>query len=152
MSSLSKARRAKEKLAAELGKECASLGLAFAPEDPKAMEKALREKHTVPAEVSRVRSLFFRSDTTPELRRWSVLWLLLRSEATADKEHFSVLEFLYRHRREGKRSSTLCFPFITVEHDGEDHSWSFLYRLLKFGRKGGRNYGYVFFIPFGGGE
>ena len=126
--------------------------LAFAPEDPKAMEKALREKHTVPAEVSRVRSLFFRSDTTPELRKWSVLWLLLRSETTADKEHFSVLEFLYRHRREGKRSSTLCFPFITVEHDSEDHSWSFLYRLLKFGRKGGRDYGYVFFIPFGGGE
>lgn len=152
LNSLGKARRTKEKLAAELGKACASLELKFTPEDPKAMEKALREKHTAQVEVSRVRSLLFRSDAAPELRKWSVLWLLLRSETTTDREHFSVLEFLYRHRREGKRSSTLCFPFITVERDGEDHSWSFLYRLLKFGRKGGRDHGYIFFIPFGGGE
>jgi hypothetical protein len=77
------------------------------------------------------------------------MWFLLHGEKAPEKEHFSVLEFLFRYRREGKRTSVLCFPFVTVNSDEKSSEWSFLYRLFRFRSEKGKKSGYLFFIPFG---
>ena len=41
------------------------------------------------------------------------------------------------------------FPFITSVEDGDDASFSFLYRVFSLTRRGGRKSGYICFIPFG---
>ena len=117
--------------------------------DVEKVRKELLKKHVYPAKTSRFASLLFRSSRTPDCRKWSVLWFLFRGENSAEKAHFSVLEFLFRYRREGTRTSLLCFPFVTVNGDEKSSEWSFLYRILHFRNSGGRRSGHILFVPFG---
>ena len=143
-----KAKRRLEKLDFQLFSGLAAWGIVWQKDADKA-EKELLEKHTEKADVAQTRSLFYRSDRGKGFHQWRFMWFLLHGAKAPEKEHFSVLEFLYRYRREGKRTSLLCFPFITVNKDEKSSEWSFLYRLFRFRNEGNKRSGYIFFIPFG---
>ena len=143
-----RAKAAIDKVQKKLTSDLAALGVTYRGNAGKA-KKELLEKHIAVSEVSKVRSLFFSSDKGEVFHKWSLLCLLLRSAKTPEKSHFSVLEFLYRYRREGKRTSVLCFPFVTVNTDEKSSEWSFLYRFLHFRNEKSRVSGHICFIPFG---
>lgn len=90
----------------------------------------------------------------PEASGWRLLgWLARQERRGTDRSHFSILEYLFRHRRSGVESETLIFPFISVRRSGDEAlSWSFLWRVLDYHRRGGRSGGHLFFIPFGDPE
>jgi len=75
--------------------------------------------------------------------------LLAGGEKRGERETTHVLHLLYRKRREGKRVEKVYFPFITAVEDGDDASFSFLYRVFSLTRRGGKSSGYICFIPFG---
>jgi hypothetical protein len=80
---------------------------------------------------------------------WHLLGVLAKGEKNGDRESSSVLHLLYRHRKEGKRSETLFFPFVSHVKDGENHRTSFLWRLFSIGERDGKTGGHILFIPFG---
>jgi hypothetical protein len=143
-----KAERGLEKLDHQLFSELAAWGILWQKDVDRAA-KELLDKRAEMTEVARIRSLFYRSDRGKGFHRWRFMWFLLHGEKAPEKEHFSVLEFLFRYRREGKRTSVLCFPFVTVNSDEKSSEWSFLYRLFRFRNEKGKKSGYLFFIPFG---
>ena len=80
---------------------------------------------------------------------WHLLRILAGGEKNGDRESSHVLHLLYRYRREGDRSETVCFPFISSVREGEDSRFSFLWRVFSLSRRDGQTGGYFLFIPFG---
>ena len=80
---------------------------------------------------------------------WHLLHFLASGEKSGDRESTNVLHLLYRFRREGNRSETVCFPFIVSREDGDDSSFSFMWRVFERKTRGGRTSGHILFIPFG---
>ena len=80
---------------------------------------------------------------------WHLLGVLAKGEKNGDRESSSVLHLLYRHRKEGTRSETLFFPFVSHVEDGENHRTSFLWRVFSIGKRNGKTGGHILFIPFG---
>ncbi len=80
---------------------------------------------------------------------WHLLGVLAKGEKNGDRESSSVLHLLYRHRKEGTRSETLFFPFISHVTDGKNHRTSFLWRLFSIGERNGKTGGHILFVPFG---
>ena len=94
--------------------------------------------------------LFFRKESYHNGDyHWHLLGLLAGGQKSGDRESTHVLHLLYRHRREGKRSETLFFPFISTVRDGEDSRFSFLWRVFSLSRRSGKTGGHILFIPFG---
>ena len=79
---------------------------------------------------------------------WRLLGFLASGEKTGTKESANVLHLLYRHRREENRSETLFFPFVSIQRDGEDSRFSFLWRVFQLERRKGKTGGYFMFVPF----
>lgn len=80
---------------------------------------------------------------------WNLLGVLARGEKNGERESSSVLHLLYRYRKEGNRSETLFFPFVSHVEDGKNHRTSFLWRLFSIGERNGKTGGHILFIPFG---
>ena len=80
---------------------------------------------------------------------WHLLGVLAKGEKNGDRESSSILHLLYRHRKEGTRSETLFFPFISHVEDGKNHRTSFLWRVFSIGEHNGKVGGHILFIPFG---
>ena len=80
--------------------------------------------------------------------RWHFCGVLAGGERRGDFEKSHILQLFYRHLRDGKRSETLCFPFLAWGEDGEDRSFSFMWRLFRYERVGGERRWHLFFIPF----
>lgn len=81
--------------------------------------------------------------------RWKLLGFLAGGEKTGGRESTHILHLLYRSRREGSRSERVYFPFIVDRQDGEDSSFSFMWRVFALNRRNGRTSGHILFIPFG---
>ena len=80
---------------------------------------------------------------------WHLLHILAGGERTEERESQHILHLLYRYRKEGKRSETIIFPFISSVQDGDDSRVSFLWRLFSLSKRNGKTGGYILFIPFG---
>ena len=80
---------------------------------------------------------------------WHFCHILAGGEKRGERESTHILHLLYRYRKEGQRSETICFPFISAVRDGENSRVSFLWRLFSLSKENGRTGGYIFFIPFG---
>ena len=80
--------------------------------------------------------------------RWHFCGILAGGERRGDFEKSHILQLFYRHLRDGKRSETLCFPFLAWGEDGDDRSFSFMWRLFRCERIGGKRRLHLFFIPF----
>ena len=81
--------------------------------------------------------------------RWHFLHILAGGEKSGEKESTHILHLLYRYRREGQRSETIFFPFVSTVRDGEDSRFSFLWRVFSLTKRGGKTGGHILFIPFG---
>ncbi|MBO5667679.1 MAG: hypothetical protein J6S43_00980 [Lentisphaeria bacterium] len=80
---------------------------------------------------------------------WHFLHILAGGEKRNERESQHILHLLYRYRKEGQRSETIIFPFISSVQDGEDSKVSFLWRVFSLSKRNGKTGGYIFFIPFG---
>lgn len=119
------------------------------PAEIKSARQRLLNEYTRPVRRNDFKTLGFRRILTDEWSKWSFLWILADGETTPERERAQVLGYFYRYNREEDRSNTLCFPFISIRRDGDDSSWSFLYRMLEIRNQGGKTSGYICFIPFG---
>lgn len=79
---------------------------------------------------------------------WRLFWFLAGGEKVGTKENTNVLHLLYRYRRDGNRSETLFFPFVSIVKDGKDRKVSFLWRVFQLKEEKGKIGGYFLFIPF----
>ena len=94
--------------------------------------------------------LFFRKEKNFNGdHNWHFMHILAGGEKTGDRESTHILHLLYRYRKEGTRSETICFPFISTVKDGENSRVSFLWRVFSLSKKNGKTGGHIFFIPFG---
>ncbi len=80
---------------------------------------------------------------------WHVLWFLANGYKIGSSEETRVLRYLYSYRRDGAKSESLIFPFISARTDGDNSRWSFLWRVLDFRTEKGHTSGHILFIPFG---
>ena len=135
----------------------ATLGITLSPDamkDEKTAEAAadeVMEKCTESRTYEDIGSgLFFKKTNYSNGDfHWHLLHILAGGEKTGDRESSHVLHLLYRHRREGDRSETVFFPFISTLRDGEDSKFSFLWRVFSLTRRNGKTGGHILFIPFG---
>ncbi len=81
--------------------------------------------------------------------KWHFCSVLAGGEKKGDLEYNHVLYFLYRDRKEGARSETLLFPFISIQRDGADERRSFMGRVWERRIKDGKTSGYILGIPYG---
>ena len=81
--------------------------------------------------------------------RWHFLHILAGGEKSGEKETTHILHLLYRYRREGQRSETVFFPFVSTVRDGENSRFSFLWRVFSLTKRDGKTGGHILFIPFG---
>lgn len=81
--------------------------------------------------------------------KWRFLHFVAGGEKAGERENTHVLSLIYRHRREGAKSETVFFPFVSVVQDGEDSRFSFLGRIFQRTVRNGKTGGYFLFIPYG---
>ncbi|MCI0585215.1 MAG: hypothetical protein L0323_00080 [Planctomycetes bacterium] len=91
----------------------------------------------------------FRYVSEGEERSWSALLGLVGAETKKGRSRFSVLYSLYRTETEGGRTSRDLFPFLTWDTGPEEKRVSFLWRVFRYERVGGKTRGHVLFIPWG---
>jgi len=94
--------------------------------------------------------LFFRREKNSNGDyNWHFCHILAGGEKQGDKESTHILHLLYRYRKDGDRSETLFFPFVSMVEDGEDSKFSFLWRVFSLSKRDGKTGGHILFIPFG---
>ncbi|HET6204672.1 MAG TPA: hypothetical protein VFI25_17910 [Planctomycetota bacterium] len=81
---------------------------------------------------------------------WSALLGLVGSEKKKDRSRFSLLYSFFRAETEGDRTTRDIFPFLTWDSGPDEKRVSFLWRVFRYERVGGRRSGHVLFIPWGG--
>ncbi len=143
---------------ADLKRSCARVGFAYSPDVFASREAVCAEVGRLQKAVAELRwvedygnGIFYRKRIFCNGDyNWRLLGgYLAGGETSADKEDTHVLHLLYRYRREGKRSEELIFPFISVEKDGDDSRFSFLWRVFERQEKSGKTGGHFLFIPYG---
>ncbi|HKB17259.1 MAG TPA: hypothetical protein VKF62_14420, partial [Planctomycetota bacterium] len=92
----------------------------------------------------------FRYVAEGEDRSWSALLGLVGAEKKEGRSRFSVLYSLYRTETEGERTTRDLFPFLTWDSGPEEKRVSFLWRVFRYERVGGKTRGHILFIPWGG--
>ena len=136
--------------AKELGFE---LDVKF-PEKKEQIDAALEKLFDAAAELhsqSDAGSGFFyrREDYHNGDWNWRFCGILAGGEKNGDREHSHVLQFLYRYRRDGKRTEKIYFPFVSIREDEHGSRTSFMGRVWQRTVRGGKSGGYIFFISYG---
>jgi hypothetical protein len=142
---------------AQLRQKAAKLGVALEekfPEKREEIDAALERLFDAAAELHSQSDagsgFFYRKELSHNGDyNWHCLGFLAGGEKTGDREHTHVLQFLYRFRRDGKRTEKICFPFISIREDEHGSRTSVMGRVWQKTVKDGRTSGYVFFIPYG---
>ena len=120
------------------------------PESLQAAVEAFSAANTRVVERRKVRvPLVYGAERMEEESSWYGPLGLVSYEKDAEKEQFRLLYYGYRSETKGGRTSRDIFPFITLDTGPEEVSWSFLWRLLRYERKGGKRGGHVLFVPWG---
>ena len=149
--------RARNNEYARMREEAKALGFeldAKFPEDKKQVDAALERLFDAAAEIhsqSDAGSGFFyrRESYHNGDYKWHWCGILAGGEKNGDREHSHVLQFLYRYRRDGKRTEKICFPFISIREDEHGSRTSFMGRVWQKTVRDGKSGGYIFFIPYG---
>ena len=66
-----------------------------------------------------------------------------------EKEHRSILGYLYNMDTDGVNTRKFIFPFITTKDAPGFHEWSFLGGLFERSEENGKTGGRIFFFPYG---
>lgn len=80
---------------------------------------------------------------------WHFCHILAGGSKNGSKESTHILHLLYRSRKDGNRSETIFFPFISHVKEGSSERTSFLWKVFSIGKRSGKTGGYILFIPFG---
>jgi len=75
--------------------------------------------------------------------------LVSNSQKLGEKEHKSVLGYLYNMDTDGVNTRKFIFPFITTKDAPGFHEWSFLGGLFERSEENGKTGGRIFFFPYG---
>ncbi len=141
----------------EVRRLCAKLGFALPavlPESKEAMATLAEKFVAAHTELRSIEDygngLFYRREVRSNGdRTWHWLHGLAGGERRGAREEMHVLHFIYRSRRDGNKSEKTIFPFVSIQKDGDDARWSFLWRFFAYERKDGKCRGSFLFIPFG---
>ena len=71
------------------------------------------------------------------------------SQKLGEKEHRSILGYLYNMDTDGLNTRKFIFPFITTKDAPGFHEWSFLGGLFERSVEDGKTGGRIFFFPYG---
>ena len=71
------------------------------------------------------------------------------SQKLGEKEHRSILGYLYNMDTDGVNTRKFIFPFITTKDAPGFHEWSFLGGLFERSEEDGKTGGRFFFFPYG---
>ena len=71
------------------------------------------------------------------------------SQKLGEKEHRSILGYLYNMDTDGVNTRKFIFPFITTKDAPGFHEWSFLGGLFERSVEDGKTGGRIFFFPYG---
>ena len=71
------------------------------------------------------------------------------SQKLGEKEHRSILGYLYNMDTDGVNTRKFIFPFITTKDAPGFHEWSFLGGLFERSEEDGKTGGRIFFFPYG---
>ena len=131
----------------------AAHGVACADDEPATLRAALdafTKANTETFEHRRVRiPLLYGHERSETERSWYGPLGLVRFEQDQEHERFSLFYYGYRSETKAGHTSRDIFPFITWDSGPEETRWSFLWRMLRYERKGERLGGHVLFIPWG---
>jgi hypothetical protein len=131
----------------------AAHGVECADDEPATLRAAIdsfSDENTEAVERRHVRiPLLWGHERSESGRSWTGPLGLVRFERDAEHERFSLLYYGYRRETRGARTSRDIFPFVTWDTGPDETSWSFLWRFLRYERKGERRGGHVLFIPWG---
>ena len=154
---LAEEERARDNEYARMRGEAKELGFELAakfPEKKEQIDAALEKLFDAAAELhsqSDAGSGFFyrRENYHNGDWNWRFCGILAGGEKQGDREHSHVLQFLYRYRRDGKRTEKIYFPFVSIREDEHGSRTSFMGRVWQKTVKDGKSGGYIFFIPYG---
>ncbi|HEX6882511.1 MAG TPA: hypothetical protein VF530_03960 [Planctomycetota bacterium] len=126
---------------------------APAGDDADELRRALAEfgaTHAREVEERRLRlPLLFGYERGEDALSWHGPLGLVRYARDAEARRFSLLYYGYRSETRAGRTRRDLFPFVTWDSGPDETSWSFLWRVLRYERKGERRGGHVLFVPWG---
>ncbi len=128
-------------------------GVAPADDEPASLRAALdafAAANTETRERRHVRiPLLYGHERSESERSWYGPLGLVRYDEKPGRERFSLFYYGYRSEKKGAHTSRDIFPFLTWDSGPDETRWSFLWRFLRYERKGERRGGHVLFIPWG---
>ena len=138
------------KRAGAITRQAADAHVSLDMTDPAKAKQAVHQACT-PLTRSEFGNLFFfnRIHISNGDYSWKFLLKLASGEGTTEREDVQILQFLYRHKRRGKKSETIYFPFVAIQKDGEDSRFRFLWRVFERTVEKGKVKGHILFIPYG---
>ncbi len=123
-----------------------------------AVEAALREiaaEHVWTRTISGIStgsgilSSSFTCEETGDYQTKVLFGLGANSQKLGEKEHRSILGYLYNMDTDGVNTRKFIFPFITTKDAPGFHEWSFLGGLFERSVEDGKTSGRIFFFPYG---
>ena len=132
----------------------------IAPDAPlmETLEARLREiaaAHVVSRRISGFNtgwgllSSSFSCEETGDYQTKVLFGLGANSQKLGEKEHRSILGYLYNMDTDGINTRKFIFPFITTKDAPGFHEWSFLGGLFERSEEDGKTGGRIFFFPYG---
>ena len=94
-------------------------------------------------------SASFSCEETGDYQTKVLFGLGANSQKLGEKEHKSILGYLYNMDTDGVNTRKFIFPFITTKDAPGFHEWSFLGGLFEHSVEDGKTGGRIFFFPYG---
>jgi len=91
----------------------------------------------------------FSCEETGDYQTKVLFGLGANSQKLGEKEHRSILGYLYNMDTDGVNTRKFIFPFITTKDAPGFHEWSFLGGLFERSVEDGKTGGRIFFFPYG---
>ena len=91
----------------------------------------------------------FSCEETGDYQTKVLFGLGANSQKLGEKEHRSILGYLYNMDTDGVNTRKFIFPFITTKDAPGFHEWSFLGGLFERSVEDGKPGGRIFFFPYG---
>ena len=98
---------------------------------------------------SGILSSSFSCEETGDYQTKVLFGLGANSQKFGEKEHRSILGYLYNMDTDGVNTRKFIFPFITTKDAPGFHEWSFLGGLFERSVEDGKSGGRIFFFPYG---
>jgi len=139
---------------AQIGMKPLDRGAEFRDSIPPVL-KEIADKYIVTRTVSGfntgwgLTSSSFECKETGDYQTKVLFGLGANSQKIGEKEHRSILGYLYNMDTDGVNTRKFIFPFITTKDAPGFHEWSFLGGLFERSEEDGKTGGRIFFFPYG---